>query len=343
MDRIAAVNLNALDLNLLRVFDAVLRRRSVTAAGEEVGLSQAGVSNALARLRKLCSDPLFVRSPRGMDPTPFAKTIAEPVRQALGLIESTLSRPAAFDAATTERTFRLHMSDIGEMVFLPRLLERLQRAAPGVHIETRSTPQAEIEQALASGELDLAVGFLPGLRAPVRSQPLFRDAYVCMMRADHPSIGRTLPRKLFLEAAHALVSSIGAGHRVIEDTLLAHGLNRRIALRVPHFMVVPMILERTDLVVTVPERVASVFERMGRFKTLRPPVAIPRTDVRVHWHERYDQDAGNRWLRSILVELYADRARDSAPRGARASVPGPAGPASGRQAAGTRGSRARAT
>ena len=312
------MNLNDLDLNLLRVFDAVLRRRSVTAAGEEIGLSQAGVSNALARLRKLCGDRLFVRSPRGMDPTPFAKSIADAVRQALGLIEGTLARRPVFDPATTERTFRLHMSDIGEMVFLPQLLERLQRVASGVHIETRSTLQGEIEQALAAGELDLAVGFLPGLQAPVRSHPLFRDAYVCMMRADHPRIGGTLARKQFLEAAHALVSSIGAGHRVIEDTLLAHGLNRRIALRVPHFMVVPMILERTDLVVTVPERVASVFERMGRFKTLRPPVAIPRTDVRVHWHERYEQDPGNRWLREVLIELYADRGRNSARRGTRA-------------------------
>jgi DNA-binding transcriptional LysR family regulator len=303
------MNVNDLDLNLLRAFDAVLRRRSVTAAGEEIGLTQAGVSNALARLRRLLGDPLFVRTPRGMDPTPFAKSIGEAVRQALGLIEATLAGRAAFDPATTERTFRLHMSDIGEMVFLPRLLERLHRAAPGVHIETCASPQGEIEGAMAAGELDLAVGFLPGLQAPVRSHRLFRDAYVCMMRADHPRIGSALSRKLFLEASHALVASIGAGHRVVEDTLLAHGLNRRIALRVPHFMVVPMILERTDLVVTVPERVASLFEKMGRFKTLRPPVAVPRTDVRVHWHERYDRDPGNRWLREVLIELYADHGR----------------------------------
>jgi DNA-binding transcriptional LysR family regulator len=140
----------------------------------------------------------------------------------------------------------------------------------------------------------------------VRNVPLFRDPYVCMMRADHPRIGSAFPRKLFLEASHALVSSIGAGHRVVEETLLAHGLNRRIALRVPHFMVVPMILERTDLVVTVPSRVARVFERMGRFKTLKPPVGLPPADVRVHWHERYDQDPGNRWLRAVLLELYAE-------------------------------------
>jgi DNA-binding transcriptional LysR family regulator len=307
MERISPVNLNDLDLNLLRAFDAVLRRRNVTAAGAEVGLTQPAMSNALARLRKVFDDPLFVRTPRGMEPTPYAKSIADPVRRALALIEAALASRAAFDPARSERTFRLHMSDIGEMVFLPLLLERLQRTAPGVHIETRSTPEPEIAAALAAGELDLAVGFLPGLRAPVRNDRLFRDAYVCMMRADHPRIGRALTRKGFVAAAHALVASIGAGHRVVEDLLVAHGLDRRIVVRVPHFMVVPMILERTDLVVTVPERVASVFERMGRFKTLALPFEVPRTDVRVHWHERYDQEPANRWLREVLVELYADR------------------------------------
>ncbi len=301
------MNLNELDLNLLRAFDAVLRRRSVTAAGAEIGLTQPAMSNALGRLRKLFNDPLFVRTPRGMDPTPYARSIADPVRRALGLIETTLASRAAFDPGESERTFRLHMSDIGEMVFLPPLLERLQRVAPGVRVETRSTPEAAIEGALAGGELDLAVGFLPGLRAPVRSQRLFRDAYVCMMRADHPRIRRRLTRRLFSEASHVLVASVGAGHRVIEEMLVAEGLDRRIALRVPHFMVVPMILERTDLVVTVPERVAAVFERLGRFKTLPLPLEIPRTDVRVHWHERFEQEPGNRWLRELIVAAHADR------------------------------------
>jgi DNA-binding transcriptional LysR family regulator len=127
-----------------------------------------------------------------------------------------------------------------------------------------------------------------------------------MMRAGHPRIGDRLTRKLFLEASHALVSSIGAGHRVIEETLLAHGLSRRIALRVPHFMVVPMILERTDLVVTVPTQVARLFEKMGRFKSLKPPVKIAPADVRVHWHERFERDPANRWLRELVVELYAE-------------------------------------
>jgi DNA-binding transcriptional LysR family regulator len=160
----------------------------------------------------------------------------------------------------------------------------------------------DIGAALAAGALDLAVGFLPGLRAPVRRTALFRDPYVCLMRADHPI--QSLTKKRFLEASHALVSYRG-GHHVIEEALDRAGISRRIALRVPHFTVVPMVLERTDLILTLPARVARVYERRGRFKSLPPPVPIPPADVGVHWHERFEADAGNRWLREQVVELFA--------------------------------------
>ena len=177
------------------------------------------------------------------------------------------------------------------------------RVAPGVRLEAVALEVEDIADALAAGALDLAVGFLPGLGPPVRRQPLFRDPYVCLMRADHPI--KTLTRKRFLDASHALVSYRG-GHRVIEEALERAGLARRIALRVPHFTVVPMVLERTDLILTLPARVARVYERRGSFKSLPPPVAIPPADVGVHWHERFEADAGNRWLRELVVELYAE-------------------------------------
>jgi DNA-binding transcriptional LysR family regulator len=198
------------------------------------------------------------------------------------------------------------MSDIGEMVFLPPLLERLHRDAPGARVETRSTPQEEIETALAAGELDLAVGFLPGLRPPVRNARLFVDPYSCMMRAGHPRIGDRLTRKLFLEASHALVSSIGAGHRVIEETLLAHGLSRRIALRVPHFMVVPLIIAGTDLIVSLPNQVAQAWSRLVKMKVHPLPIRIPSFEVSLYWHPRVENDAANRWLREALLELFGD-------------------------------------
>jgi DNA-binding transcriptional LysR family regulator len=302
------MNMMDLDLNLLRAFDAIATEGSVTVAGERIGLSQPAMSNALARLRQLFDDPLFVRTPRGMRPTPFAQQLAQPVREALRLIQGALQQHAGFDPRSSGNTFRFHMSDIGEMVFLPGLLERVKRDAPGVKIEVMRIPVKDVHTALESGELDLAVGFLPGLITGMRQQSLFREHYVCMLRADHPLIGAKISARQFRDAAHVLVSYAGTGHQVIEETFVAEGLSGQIAVRVPHFLVVPMILARTDLIVTVPSRVAAVFARGGNFKVLPLPLRMPSFEVRLHWHQRFHQDPANRWLRLLMAELYAEHA-----------------------------------
>src|SRR5438477_1302518 len=297
------MNVQDLDLNLLRVFDAVLRERGVTAAAGRLGLTQPAVSNALARLRQLLGDPLFVRTASGMEATPFARGVAEPVRQALALIETALAHGPGFEPASATRAFRFYMSDLGQVEFLPPLVERVQRLAPGVRLEAVAVDLEDIADALGSGALDIAVGFLPGLGPPIARRALFRDPYVCLMRADHPI--ERLTRKKFLEASHALVTYRAGGHRVVEEALERAGVARRIALRVAHFTVVPMVLERTDLLLTLPARVARVFEKRGRLKSLPPPVPIPPADVGVHWHERHDADPGHRWLREQLLDLFA--------------------------------------
>ena len=296
------MNVRELDLNLLRVFDAVLRGRSVTAAAAQLSLTQPAVSNALARLRGAFDDALFLRTPQGMAPTPFARELAEPVRQALALLEAALAHGPGFDPATSSRSFRFYMSDLGQIEFLPPLLERVRRTAPQVRLEAVALEPEDIAGALAAGSLDLAVGFLPALGPPLRRHALFKDPYLCLMRVDHPI--SALTRKKFLEASHALVTYRG-GHRVVEEALERAGVGRRIALRVPHFTVVPMVLERTDLILTLPARVARVFERRGSLKALAPPIPIPLAEVAVHWHERFDADAGNRWLREQIAELLA--------------------------------------
>jgi DNA-binding transcriptional LysR family regulator len=298
------MNVRDIDLNLLRVFDAVLREGGVTPAASLLDLTQPAVSNALARLRKLFGDALFVRTPAGMEPTPFARELAEPVRQALALLESALAHGPGFDPASAARAFRFYMSDVGQVEFLPPLVERVQREAPGVRLEAVALDVDDIGAALAAGGLDLAIGFLPGLGPPVRRRSLFRDPYVCLMRADHPI--RSLTKKTFLQASHALVTYRG-GHRVIEEALERAGLARKIALRVPHFTVVPMVLESTDLILTLPARVARVFEKRGAFKSLPPPLAIPPAEVAVHWHERFEADPGNRWLREQVIELFGEK------------------------------------
>jgi DNA-binding transcriptional LysR family regulator len=298
---INSMNVQDVDLNLLRVFDAVLHESGVTPAAARLGLTQPAVSNALARLRKLFGDPLFVRTPTGMDATPFARELAAPVRQALALLESALAHGPGFDPATTTRAFRFYMSDLGQIEFLPPLIERVEQRAPGVRLEAVALDVEGIGAALASGTLDLAVGFLPALGPPIERRALFRDPYVCLMRAGHEI--KSLTRKRFLEAAHILVSYRG-GHRVIEEAFERAGI--RVALRVPHFTVAPMVLERTDLVLTLPARVARVFERGGKLKSLPVPLQIPVADVGVHWHERFEADPGNRWLREQVIDLFSD-------------------------------------
>src|SRR6476661_5285530 len=298
------MNVQDVDLNLLRVFDAVLHERGVTPAAARLGLTQPAVSNALARLRALFGDPLFLRTPGGMDATPFARELAGPVRQALALLESALAHGPGFDPATSTRAFRFYMSDLGQIEFLPPLVERVQREAPGVRLEAAGLDVEDIAAALAAGALDLAVGFLPSLSAPVRRTALFRDPYVCLMRADHQI--NELTKKSFLTALHVLVT-YSCGHRVIEDAFERAGISRRIALRVPHFTGVPMVLERTDLILPLPARVARVYEKRGNFKSLPPPVSIPQADVGVHWHERFEADAGNRWLREQGVALVREK------------------------------------
>jgi DNA-binding transcriptional LysR family regulator len=302
------MNVMDIDLNLLRAFDAIATEGSVTVAGERIGLSQPAMSNALARLRHLFDDPLFVRTPRGMRPTPFAQQLAQPVREALRLIQSALQQHAGFDPASSGNTFRLSMSDIGEMVFLPGLLERVKRDAPGVKIEVARISIKDTHAQLEAGELDLAVGFLPGLTTGMRQQPLFREHYVCMLRADHSVIGAKISAKQFRLAAHVLVSYAGTGHQVIEETFVKEGLSGRIAARVPDFLVVPMILARTELIVTLPSRVAAVFAQLGKFKVLELPIDMPSFEVRLHWHQRFHQDPANRWLREVMAELYAEQA-----------------------------------
>ena len=298
------MNIRNLDLNLLRVFEAIAREGSVTAAAARLGLTQPAVSNALARLRQALGDPLFVRTPRGMRPTPLAGLLGEPVHRALALLEQALAGTPGFDPATSARSFRFYMSDIGEIFFLPPLVERVRQLAPGVHLEAVALAPGEIGEALATGRIDLAIGFLPELHGAVRRQGMFRDPYVCLLRADHPRIGARLTRAQFQDAQHALVASPGSGHRVIEQALARRGLQRHIALRVPHFTVLPEVLARTDLLLTLPGRIARVFAQDRPLRILEPPVAIPPADVALHWHERFDRDPALGWLRSLLLSMF---------------------------------------
>jgi DNA-binding transcriptional LysR family regulator len=296
-----------IDFRLLLAFEAIMETRSVTAAAERLDMTQPGLSTALARLRRRFNDPLFVRTSRGMEPTPRAIELAVPLQEALMLIRRTMDRAPSFDPLQSSRRFNLIMTDIGDRVFLPRLLQRLKHVAPGIGIATEQLPIGEARRALESGAMDLAVGFLPGLQAGFYQQRLFGQRYVCIVRRDHPLIGESLSRKQFTDTAHAAVVSFGTGHDVVEKVLETLGIRRRIAVTNTHFLAAAHIVARTDLIVIVPRVLVEAYLDILDVKLLDPPVKLPTFDVQQHWHERFHRDPANRWLRSVFMELFSDK------------------------------------
>lgn len=298
------MNISGFDLNLLLVFDAVLAERSISRAADRLDLSQPAVSNALARMRKATGDRLFVRLGNAMVPTAYAQGIADPVRQALTGIRVALGASQEFDAATSQRSFAIFLTDLGEAYFLPRLLARLNRTAPGVRIRTLPMPPESAEDALRNGEVDLTIGNLPEFRAGFYVQRLFRDRYACVVRKDHPSIGERITTRQFAAASHAIVTPGGWGHGVIERTLIEHGLESRITHRMQNFLVLTSIVATTDMFAIVPHSVGSQLSQHNEVKLLPLPIAIPAFDIKQCWQERFHDDRGNRWLRQQFVELF---------------------------------------
>jgi DNA-binding transcriptional LysR family regulator len=273
-------------------------------------MSQPSVSFALAKLRTLFEDPLFIRAARGIRPTPRAEALALPLQEVLDRVKTGLLAPPRFDPATTQRSFAFNMADVGEMVFLPAIRARLASVAPGANIRSVSTPPDQLEEAMRSGEVDLAVGYFPGLQgAAIYQQRLFSHSFVCIVRKDHPRIGSQITKKQFLAEHHAVVQQEGKSHELFEQALEEQGLTRRIALSVPHFLAIPLIIAESDLIVTVPYAVAKGFARMTDLKLLRPPTRVPRADIKQHWHARFHHDETNKWIRGIVASLFVEAPR----------------------------------
>ncbi|SMF33127.1 LysR family transcriptional regulator [Pseudogulbenkiania subflava] len=290
------------DVRLLQVFDEIYKTRSVTRAADNLGLGQPAVSIALAKLREHFDDPLFVRIANGMEPTPMARELERAVRQALDALDLVFGHRIDFDPASSERTFCISMTDISQLVLLPKLWAHLRKTSPGVHIDIVPL-SAETPRMLETGEADLALGFMPQLEAGFYQQSLFRQRYVCVASTDHPRIRDELTLAQFETEEHAVVTSSGTGHLILDREIARQGITRHIALRVPNYLGIAFVVEQTDMLVMIPERLAQVLEGRGRFKVFPVPFELPDYAVKQHWHERYHHDPGNRWLRRVISEL----------------------------------------
>ncbi|OXJ13618.1 LysR family transcriptional regulator [Burkholderia sp. AU6039] len=292
------------DLNLLRVFLAISELRSLTAAGERLGLTQPAVSHALRRLRNLFDDPLFVRTPSGMAPTDAARQLHGPLTRAFGIIDLAVQQVAHFDPATASRTFRISMSDMSEFYFLPPLLARLAEIAPGIRVDITSAAVDAVGAAMRSGEIDLALGYVPDPGPGCVSETLFSDEHVCMVRAGHPLRKRAPTQEDLAALRYVYASSNATGHRMVEKWLDELHVERTVVLRLPHFIVAPEIVQHTDLAILFPRSVAERFNRGRAFRIFPLPFVLPPIEIQMHTHVQFSTDPGIAWLRAVIYEMF---------------------------------------
>jgi DNA-binding transcriptional LysR family regulator len=307
MARMPRSNEQGVRLRDLRVLEVVLREHSLTRAADQLDTSQPTLSKVLARLRGQFGDPLFVRDGQTMRPTPRAMELAAPLHaliQAADGIRRPLRGP--FDAAASERTFRLLLSDVGMLWFLPPLAARLAVTAPRVILEAVPLDARQFAAKLASGEADLALGAYPNAPRGLRRQLLYIDKYICIARPEHPELRRLRSPAGFRRARHILVAASGTGHgahEVAQRTLETVISPDRILLRLPSFVAAALVASRSDGVAIVPANLARALTGL-RLAIFRPPIAIPPIEVSQYWHERFQRDPGHRWLRATSFALF---------------------------------------
>ena len=304
------MELTDIDLNQLVLFQQLMVERRVSKVAENLGLTQPAVSNTLAKLRRQFGDDLFVRTPAGMVPTPFAEQLAEPIGYALGMIHSGLNQHSRFDPASVQRSVTIGMTDIGEIVFLPALVERLRQQAPGVSLSTVRTTATRLRDDMESGQVDLAIGPLPQLKAGFFQRRLFRQRYVCLFRKGHAFERKRLTLADFKAAEHLVIVSAGTGHGQVDELIRRAGVERSVRLTIPHFVSVGHLLRRTDMVATVTERLAQSLVEPFELSYRPHPVDLPEIAINVFWHAKVHRSPAHQWLRGVVFDLFGD---DKAP------------------------------
>lgn len=312
-----AMHLAGIDLNLAVVLHALLEERSVSRAAGRIGLSQSATSHALARLRELVGDPLFVRTPAGLAPTARAEAMAATLAGGLAALEQALLAPPAFDPATARRTFQLGASDYVEHLLLPPLLARLAEVAPGFDVWTRPSP-ADPTAALAQGSLDLVLvpRTAPERAEGLRSVELWDDHFVGVARRGHPLARPPITVEAFAAARHVFIAPGGRPGGVVDEALARGGRARRIAFTTRNFLVGPEVVARTDLVITLAARIAWAFARTLPLVLFEPPLPLPGFRIAAFWHDRHDADPAHRFLRDEIARVSRALSDAAPPRAA---------------------------
>lgn len=301
------MNIHTVDLNLFLAFHAIYATGSVTQAGERLGMTQSAVSNALKRLRERFGDPLFVRTPEGMVPTPLAERLIGPVEAGLTQFSQAIDQSQHFEAETSNRVFRLALNEVGHQVMLPALLRHLREHAPHVRLETTDATQGDMRQRMLQGQVDLTVGSWDGMGPTFYRQRLFDETFLVVCRRGHPfhAAGGGLER--YLEAEHAVYRPHGATDHELQQCLRQAGIHdrRNVVLTAAHAHGLAEMAHQAGLLVTLPERLAQGLVRdQAALVALPLPVTVQPFAISQQWHERVHQDRGHRWLRELMFSLF---------------------------------------
>jgi DNA-binding transcriptional LysR family regulator len=309
------MNFNHLDLNLLIAFDALMTEKNVSKAAEKLFVGQSAMSHSLNRLRQTLDDPILVRTTTGMKPTARAEALIIPIRKALLDIELTVSNKPEFEPQTAQHQFTIAATDYNELILLPSLIKKVRELAPGVNILIRQTNEYLPEEALENGSINLVLGFDVNMETPSRihQQMLFDDAFVSIVRKDHPSINDTLSLEQYIALDHVLISPLGKDSGIIDEWLEKNDLSRKVALIVPHFLSAPLIIAQTDMVLTLPYRVAEKFAQIAPIKLLPTPIDLPNYPLSMIWHPLYERNPADQWLRAQIAEVGQQIASTSIP------------------------------
>lgn len=298
--------LKNIDLRLVSLIGELNRTRSVSGAAQKLSLSQSTVSMALARLRRHFDDPLFVRTSIGMEPTPRGAELIEVMKSAEFYLHQALEHRSVFDPLKSTHVFQLCSTDIAQLTLLPTLMKRLRSSGPSMSVTLRNISDRTHAQ-LESGEVDLAVGFIPPRGAGFCGQRLFQDRFVCALRSDHPRVDKGLTVEQFERESHVAVTTSGTGHSIVEETLESKRIRRDVSLRVSSFTGLGPILASTDLIAILPEQLGTFFAQAGRVRLIEVPFEIPPYYIYQLWHERLRHDPANRWFRRLIAEMFMNK------------------------------------
>ncbi len=301
------MNLASVDLNLLKVLDVLLEERNVTKASERLGRSQPGVSNALNRLRDLLGDPLLVRGNGGLDLTVRAETMQQPVRDIIRSIESCLTDASTFDPASATGVFNIGAPDNLCLPIIPKLYERMTRYAPKMELHIDTEGQEKALESLIQGRIDLAIDPAPARKAPIHSKTILRGKFICLIRNDHPAValGKKFDVEAFLSFPHILADSKGARKGLFDRLLAKHNLERRVAVSVSNFAMVPQLLRKSDMIGVFTQRVCDVLQEDFDLATLPVPIDTGVLDGKMAWLVRHDNDPKHQWFRHEIEDIAA--------------------------------------